>query len=153
MKRKIHFTLTTMILFTLSCSKNEAQIQPSTPYMDINITIADKTLTVHLTDNSATRELVEALQKSPITFEANDYGGFEKVGTLGVSLPTSDTHITTEAGDVVLYNGNQIVLFYGSNSWNYTAIGRIEHQSLAELKDFLKAGQGRITITLSITAK
>ena len=153
MKSKIHIILTTIALLALSCTKNEAQNQPSTPYMDINITVADKTLTVHLTENSATRELVAALQKSPITFEAVDYGGFEKVGELGRSLPTSNTHITTEAGDVVLYNGNQMVLFYGSNSWSYTHLGRIEYQSLDELKDFLKAGQGRITVMLSIAKR
>lgn len=133
-----------------SYSSEKVQAQSPTPYMDINITIDDKTLPVHLVDNSATRELVTALQQSPIAFETDDYGGFEKVGSLGRSLPTSNTQITTEAGDVILYSGNQIVLFYGSNSWSYTRLGRIKHQSLDELKAFLKAGQGRITVTLSL---
>ena len=118
--------------------------------MDINITISGKTLPVHLVDNSATRELVAALQQGPITYEADDYGGFEKVGALGRSLPTDNRQITTEPGDVILYSGNQIVLFYGSNSWSYTRLGRIEYQSLEELKDFLKAGKGRISVTLSV---
>jgi len=74
------------------------------------------------------------------------------VGALGRSLPTSNEQITTEAGDVVLYNGNQIVLFYGSNSWSYTRLGRIEHESLNDLKAFLKAGQGSIIVTLSAAA-
>lgn len=137
-------------LFTISCSSEEAQAQSSTTYMDINITIDGKTLPVHLIDNSATRELVAALQQAPITYEADDYGGFEKVGALGRSLPTSNSQITTEAGDVILYSGNQIVLFYGSNSWSYTRLGRIEYQSLDELKAFMKAGQGRISVTLSV---
>jgi len=137
-------------LLTISCSSEEAQAQSSTTYMDINITIDGKTLPVHLVGNSATRELVAALQQAPITYEADDYGGFEKVGGLGRSLTTSNSQITTEAGDVILYSGNQIVLFYGSNSWSYTRLGRIEYQSLDELKTFLKAGQGRISVTLSV---
>lgn len=118
--------------------------------MRIDITIEGKTLPVNLEDNDATRTLVTALQQQPITYEADDYGGFEKVGGLGRSLPTSNQQITTVAGDVILYNGNQIVLFYGSNSWRYTRLGRIEYQSLDELKSFLRAGQGRISVTLSI---
>lgn len=132
-----------------SCSNEEVQAQTAT-YMDINITVSGKALPVHLVDNSATRALVTALQQSPITYEADDYGGFEKVGSLGHSLPTGNRQITTEAGDVILYNGNQIVLFYGTNSWSYTRLGRIEFSSLDALKQFLKAGQGRISVTLSL---
>lgn len=145
-----HLMVAILALLAISCSSEEAQAQSSTAYMDINITIDNKTLPVHLVDNSATRELVAALQQSPITYEADDYGGFEKVGSLGRSLPTSNSNITTEAGDVILYSGNQIVLFYGSNSWSYTRLGRIEYQSLNELKTFLKAGQGRVSVTLSV---
>lgn len=136
-------------LLTVSCSSEEAQAQSSSN-MVINITIDGKTLPINLVDNAATRELVAALQQSSITYEADDYGGFEKVGALGRSLPTSNSQITTEAGDVILYSGNQIVLFYGSNSWSYTRLGRIKYQSLNELKSFLKAGQGRISVTLSV---
>jgi hypothetical protein len=118
--------------------------------MKINITIEGKTMPVNLVDNEATRTLVAALQESPITYEADDYGGFEKVGGLGRSLPTSNQQITTEAGDVILYSGNQIVLFYGSNSWSYTRLGRIEYSTLDELKSFLKAGQGRVSVKLSV---
>jgi hypothetical protein len=117
--------------------------------MKINITINGKTMPVVLVDNSATKRLVELLKEGPITYEAEDYGGFEKVGALGYSLPTSNTQITTEAGDVILYSGNQIVLFYGSNSWSYTRLGRIQYSSLQELKDFLHAGEGDITVKLS----
>ena len=101
-------------------------------------------------DNNATMELVKVLRKAPVSYEANDYGGFEKVGNLGFSLPASDTQITTGPGDVILYSGNQIVLFYGTNSWSYTRIGKMEYGTLDELKAFLKAGQGMITVTLSL---
>ena len=115
------------------------------------ITIDGKTLPVQLVDNAATQTLVVALQEDDITYEARDYGGFEKVGSLGRSLPTSDAQMTTQAGDVILYSGNQIVLFYGSNSWSYTRLGRMEYSSQAELESFLKAGQGNITVKLSLS--
>ncbi len=116
----------------------------------MTITIDNKTLPVTLEDNTATQELLATLQQGDITYEAHDYGGFEKVGALGRSLPTSDTQTTTEPGDVILYQGNQIVLFYGSNSWSYTRLGRIQYSNQAELESFLKAGQGNVSVTLSL---
>ena len=116
----------------------------------IRITVSGKTLPVKIENNDATKALVAALRESSITYEAHDYGGFEKVGALGRSLPASDSQITTHAGDVILYSGSQIVLFYGSNSWSYTRIGKMEYGSLEELKSFLKAGQGNINVTLSL---
>ena len=89
------------------------------------------------------------LAQHPVTYEADDFGGFEKVGPLGFSLPTENEQITTDTGDVMLYNGNQIVMFYGSNSWSYTRLGRLEYESAEQLKTFLKAGQGCISIILS----
>ena len=117
---------------------------------EIKITISGKTLPVIIEDNAATKALVAALREASITYEADDYGGFEKVGALGRSLPTSNSQITTQPGDVILYSGNQIVLFYGSNSWSYTRIGKMEYGTLDELKTFLKAGQGQISVTLSL---
>ena len=116
----------------------------------IKITISGKTLPVKIEDNEATKALVASLREASITYEAHDYGGFEKVGALGRSLPESDTQITTQAGDVILYNSNQIVLFYGSNTWSYTRLGKMQYESLDELKSFLKAGEGNCTVTLSL---
>ena len=107
---------------------------------EIKITVSKKTLSVKIEDNAATKALVDALREASISYEANDYGGFEKVGGLGRTLPSSDSQITTQPGDVVLYNSNQIVLFYGSNSWSYTRIGKIQYGTLEELKSFLQAG-------------
>ena len=115
------------------------------------ITIGGQTLPVTLVDNAATQALVAALAEGAITYEADDYGGFEKVGALGRSLPTSNEQITTQAGDVILYNGNNIVLFYGSNSWSYTRLGSIQYDSLDQLKAFLQAGKGSVSVTLSLT--
>ena len=116
----------------------------------IKITVSGKTLPVNIENNDATKALVAALREASITYEAHDYGGFEKVGPLGRSLPACDTQITTQAGDVILYSGNQIVLFYGSNTWSYTRLGKMEYGSLDELKSFLKAGEGNISVTLSL---
>lgn len=134
------------------CSKDNdvtAQIMTQKLY----ITIDGKTLPVVLVNNAATQALVAALKEGDITYEAHDYGGFEKVGALGRSLPTSNTQITTQAGDVILYSGNQIVLFYGSNSWSYTRLGRMEYASQAELGSFLKAGQGNVMVKLSLSSE
>ena len=116
----------------------------------IKITVSGKSLPVKIEDNEATKALVAALRTASITYEAEDYGGFEKVGALGRSLPTSNAQITTQPGEVILYSGTQIVLFYGSNSWSYTRIGKMEYGTLDELKTFLKAGQGNISVTLSL---
>ena len=125
---------------------NPAETMPD----KIKISVSGKTLPVKIENNDATKALVAALRTASITYEAQDYGGFEKVGNLGRTLPTSDTQITTQAGDVILYSGNQIVLFYGSNTWSYTRIGKIQSGSQDELEDFLKAGKGNISVTLSL---
>ena len=117
---------------------------------EIKITVSGRSLPVKIEDNAATKALVAALREASITYEADDYDGFEKVGALGRSLPTSNSQINTQPGDVILYSGNQIVLFYGSNSWSYTRIGKMEYGTLDELKSFLKAGQGKISVTLSL---
>ena len=133
------------------CSK-DSEMMAQTMTQKLYITIDGKTLSVELVDNAATQTLVAALQEGDITYEAHDYGGFEKVGALGRSLPTNDAQTTTQAGDVILYSGNQIVLFYGSNSWSYTRLGRMEYSSQAELESFLKAGQGNVMVKLSLGA-
>lgn len=112
------------------------------------ITIGDKTLTATLADTVGAVALKNLLSEEPITIDMRDYGGFEKVGSLGQNLPTDDTQTTTQAGDIVLYQGNQIVIFYGSNSWSYTRLGKINNLTQAELKEIL--GSGSVTITLSI---
>ena len=75
------------------------------------------------------------------------YGGFEQVGSLGTSLPRNDVQTVTEAGDIVLYSGSNIVVFYGSNSWAYTRLGKITGLSQEELEELL--GTGDISITVS----
>jgi hypothetical protein len=148
----IRLLVMALALLVMSCGGNEAQaqtIKEEDMTEKMYITIGNQTLPVTLVKNNATEALMAALAANPITYEADDYGGFEKVGALGISLPTNNQQLTTQAGDVILYSGNQIVLFYGSNSWSYTRLGRIEYESLEQLKSFLKAGQGRVSVTLS----
>ena len=114
----------------------------------IKIKVNSNILEVKLEDNEATKSLIERLKNGDISVNANEYGGFEKVGNLGFSLPRNDKNITTSAGDIVLYQGNQISLFYNSNSWSYTKLGRVQNVSGAELKNIL--GSGDVTLILSI---
>ena len=114
--------------------------------MKMTVRIGNAVFTATLEDNAATRELTEMMNQSPITINMSDSSGFEKVGTLGRSLTTENHQTTTGEGDIVLYNGNQIVMFYGSNSWSYTRIGRID--DLTGWREAL--GSGSITAEFSI---
>ncbi|MEE0902245.1 MAG: cyclophilin-like fold protein [Methanobrevibacter sp.] len=114
----------------------------------IKIKVNDEVFDVKLEDNSAARELVRTLESGNVTVNATEYGGFEKVGDLGFSLPTSDENINTSPGDLVLYQGNQISLFYDSHSWSYTKLGKIDNVDSNHLKEVL--GSGDVTIVLSL---
>ena len=114
----------------------------------IKIKVNNNVLEVKLEGNEATKNLVGRLKNGDISVNANEYGGFEKVGNLGFSLPRNDKKITTSAGDIVLYQGNQISLFYNSNSWSYTKLGKVQNVSGAELKNIL--GSEDVTLILSI---
>ena len=113
---------------------------------EIIIEVNGKKLTVSLEDNSSTIALVEKLKEQDIVVEAHDYGDFEKVGELGFSLPRNDTQITTKAGDLILYQGNQLSLYYDVNSWNFTKLGEIKNTSTKELKELLGSGDVKLTL-------
>ena len=114
------------------------------------ITIYGNKLEVTLANNSSAKALVELLKQGDITYTANDYGGFEKVGGIGHTLPRNDTPIDTVAGDVILYQGNQLCLYYGTNSWTFTRIGKINGYSASELRNLLGAGKGSVEVTISL---
>ncbi|MDE6791141.1 MAG: hypothetical protein K2J61_05415 [Clostridia bacterium] len=114
------------------------------------ITIDGNKLEVTLADNAAAKALAEKLKKGDITYTANDFGGFEKVGSLGFYLPSDDAEITTQSGDVILYSSNQIVLFYGSNTWAYTRLGTIDGYTSTELRTLLCAGKNNVQVILSL---
>ena len=95
-------------------------------------------------------ESVEALKKlctdEPLTIKMSMYGGFEQVGSIGSKLPRNDKQTTTAAGDIVLYSGNQMVIFYGSNSWAYTRLGHITDKDAEEMAELLSNGDVTITV-------
>ena len=115
---------------------------------DISLTVNGAAISVAWEDNESVDALRELLKKGPLTVELSQYGGFEQVGPLGTSLPRSDVQTTTEPGDIVLYSGNSIVIFYGSNSWAYTRLGKITGLSIEEMKNMLDSGN--VTLILSI---
>ena len=151
MKRLVlHIYIMFMALTAMACQSNEVEATPSDKSAStMNITINGKTVSCQLVENSSTRALLAQLEKENITYEADDYGNFEKVGYIGFNLPQNNENITTTAGDVILYQGNNICLYYGSNSWSFTRLGKIEGMSKDEIKTFLNAGGGSVKVTLS----
>lgn len=112
----------------------------------MNVQVGDTVFIATLADNDAVDAFVDRMRSAPVVVQMNDHAGFEKVGPLGESLPMSNSQTTAQAGDIVLYNGNQIVVFYGSNSWSYTRIGKID--DLSGWEDAL--GDGDVSITFSL---
>ena len=141
--------ITSWVTTEASTSADETQITENNEEeeaLKMNVQVGGKTFTANLEDNMAVDALVEMMKTAPVTIEMNDYAGFEKVGSLGHNLPTSNSQTTTQPGDIVLYQGNQIVMFYGSNSWSYTRLGRIDN--LTGWEDAL--GSGNVTVTFSL---
>ncbi|BDC95017.1 hypothetical protein TRSA_01160 [Treponema saccharophilum] len=116
--------------------------------IEITSESGNHTLSASLTDNSSAVAFYELLKKGSVTISMHDYGNFEKVGSLGKTLPRNDTQITTSAGDIILYQGNQITIYYDKNSWNFTRLGRVDGKTQAELKQIL--GKGDVTAVFLI---
>lgn len=112
----------------------------------MNVQVGESSFTATLESNAAVTALAAMMRDAPIVLSMSDYSGFEKVGSLGTSLPASNSQITAQAGDIVLYNGDQIVIFYGSNSWSYTRLGKIDDLSGWESA----LGGGEVTVTFSM---
>lgn len=112
----------------------------------MNVQVGNTTFSATLEENTAVNELVQMMQEAPIVLNMSDYSGFEKVGSLETNLTASNSQINTQAGDIVLYNGNQIVLFYGSHSWSYTRIAKID-----DLSGWAEAlGSGEVEVTFRV---
>ncbi|MCQ2088129.1 MAG: hypothetical protein MJZ37_08735 [Bacilli bacterium] len=155
--KKILITIFTMFFLTFTaCAQGSSDKTVNQKGTDENmnqklyITIGEKKAAATLEENVATKALVEKLKAGRVTYSAHDYGGFEKVGDLGFSLPTSDRQITSQSGDIFLYVGSSLVFFYGSNSWSYTKIGTLNGMSKSEVREFLQGGKGEVNITLSL---
>ncbi len=114
----------------------------------LKMKIGETAVAVNWENNETVRALQGLCANKPLTIQMSMYGGFEQVGEIGKSLPRDDRQMTAVTGDVVLYSGNQIVVFYGSNSWSYTKLGRITDKNAAEMAKLL--GNGDVKITLSM---
>lgn len=149
---KYGIILITSLLFACCSYSTEvkAETLQSNGTMTMNITIGGKTQSVTLADNVATKALVAKLEEAPVTMSLNTNGDFEIWGALGFSLPIANEYINGQPGDVVLYGGSNICIFYGSNAYSYTRLGKIEGLSAEDLKSFLKGGQSNIPVTLSL---
>ena len=114
------------------------------------IQIGGTVWTAALEDNPSAAALKELLAKGPLTVDMGDYGGFEKVGGIGTTLTRTDGRITAKPGDIILYQGSSITIYYGENSWNFTLLGHIEGVTEAELRRVLKAGGGSVSVTFTL---
>ena len=162
MKRLLAFLISVFLLASTACANGSRGTKSSDKgelsNMKISIQITSEggksELTARLADNSSATAFYELLKKGPLTVDMHDYGSFEKVGPLGTSLPRNDTQITTTAGDIILYQGNQITIYYDTNSWNFTRLGKVVSTSStttitqAELKKIL--GKGDVTAVFNI---
>ena len=113
---------------------------------ELKLLIGETEVAVQWEDNESVAALRELVADEPLTIAMSMYGGFEQVGSIGTNLPRDDVQIVTEAGDIVLYAGNQIVIFYGSNSWAYTRLGKTTDLTLQALTDRLSNGNVLLTI-------
>ncbi len=146
--RQMMMLLAAVLFACWSSEENKVIAQTMTQKMFITIDGVTKTAT--LVDNSVTQTLVAKLQSAPVTVTLNSSGGFEIWGALGFSLPTSNEQVNAQPGDIVLYNGSNICMFYGTNSWSYTRLGHIDGLLENELRTFLHAGESNISVMLSL---
>lgn len=144
MKGFLSFCLCLLMAFTVCGSAMAAAERAPMIYAFIG----ERALPITPEENASSQAFIELLREGDLTIEMHDYGNFEKVGSLGVSLPRDDTRITTEPGDVVLYQGNQITIYYGVNSWSFTRLGKARNASRDALKAML--GEGDVTVRFSL---
>ena len=145
MKRRIAWLCLLLLLAGLTAIAEDITTEEGEN--DMQMMIGETPVTVAWEDNASV-EALKTLAMEGIAIEMSMYGGFEQVGAIGQSLPRDDAQTTTTSGDIVLYSGNQLVVFYGNNFWAYTRLGHITDQTPEQMKVLL--GNGDVTITLSM---
>lgn len=116
--------------------------------LKMKIQVGDTIFTAALTDNSSVYALKELMSDGPLTLNMSDYAGMEKGADLGVTLPQNNEQMNTQAGDIILYQGRTFVIYYDTNSWSLTPIGKIEDVNAEELKETLGTGDVMVTISM-----
>lgn len=132
-------------------TKNNVMNSKKEDKMEINkikLIIGSNELTATLENNSSSQALINKLKEGDITIQMSDYAGMEKVGTLEFDLPQNNKNIKTKAGDLILYQGNNFVIYYDNNNWSLTRLGKIDNISQKELINIL--GEGSVIVTLSL---
>ena len=150
------FAYIVAILLLSACSSDAASsTKPSQPESDkgsasmkLKIHVNDTTFTATLADNSSAEAFAEYLSQGDLTLDMHDYGSFEKVADLPRSFPRNDTQIDTDAGDIILYQGKSITIYYDKNSWSFTRLGKINNLNKKRLQQIL--GKGNVKATFSV---
>lgn len=132
-----------------SCSSNAATPMLADDSEKLVISVNNHTLTATFADNTSAVAFKDLLAEGPLTISMSDYGNFEKVGSLPRSLPRNDERITTTAGDIILYQGNSITIYYDTNTWSFTRLGKIDNVTQTELKSILGTGSATVTFSLA----
>ena len=162
--KKIFAFIVTLLLFA-ACSSDASSVKPSQPEIQtpkssanssaqteapvkLKIHVNDTTFTATLEENSSAKAFAEFLAQGDMTLDMHDYGSFEKVADLPRSFPRNDTPIDTDAGDIILYQGNSITIYYDKNSWNFTRLARIDNVNKKRLQQIL--GKGNVKATFSV---
>ena len=149
-----------LIMTLCSCTQKESQAgttdtaeitqtESEKDIMRLKIEANGKNLIANFEDNSSAEAFIQKLEEGPLTVELEDYANFEKVGKLPFSLERNDTQITTQPGDVILYQGNMITIYYDTNSWSFTKLAKIPDVNKDDLLEVL--GNGDVTVTFSLT--
>ena len=151
------------LFFLVACSdaaSHSSQPEAQTPKSSANssaqteatvklkIHVNDTAFTATFEENSSAKTFAEFLAQSDLTLDMHDYGSFEKVADLPRSFPRNDKQIDTDAGDIILYQGNSITIYYDKNSWNFTRLARIDNVNKKRLQQIL--GKGNVKATFSV---
>ena len=150
-----------LLLFAACSSDASSSVKPSQPetqtpkssaqteaLVKLKIYVNDTTFTATLEENSSAKAFAEFLAQGDMTLDMHDYGSFEKVADLPRSFPRNDKQIDTDAGDIILYQGNSITIYYDKNSWNFTLLARIDNVNKKRLQQIL--GKGNVKATFSV---
>ncbi len=155
MRKVIQLLCVFIIVMICGCKNTQvmentdtAQEENNMQETELKMMIGETEVQVEWEDNESVEALKELVKDNPLAIQMSMYGGFEQVGSIGRSLPRKDVQITTNFGDIVLYSGNQMVVFYGSNSWAYTRLGHITDKDAGQMRDLLSNGDVIITIRM-----